>query len=348
MEKLNDCCWRTHGGDDESLTVLPMERFAPRFYIAAATDNMSLQNAHVFEDSLVHKNGIKGSSARFMHIYRSREVGRSYITSVWTTLLAIAHALWLMIRIRPQWGSLQLTWDLYSSMHNCIFILGHENRWSSVFYVESTAKRKYPRARYVGCLIYYNCSIVDSQVKLYTSYTGEIQKPLVAFTKEDRGPPSRHSSFFSSVKQVEKRLTLEHQTEHPSPTQPVRESNSKFKSSTEPLGSRIYLHLDQTHNNSNLQESGNSEAPQVFLSLSSKFPPSTQQSPPQINSTTTDDQESNDVDDIKILMQLLVKRPECEEWRDWRDASNGDECGFGGLEFPSTIDEFLKNDPPKE
>ncbi|GKA92946.1 serine carboxypeptidase-like protein [Tanacetum coccineum] len=41
-------------------------------------------------------------SAHFMQIYRSREVGQSYITSVGTTLLAIGHALWLMVKIRPQ------------------------------------------------------------------------------------------------------------------------------------------------------------------------------------------------------------------------------------------------------
>ncbi|KAJ0017714.1 hypothetical protein Pint_10041 [Pistacia integerrima] len=47
-------------------------------------------------------------------------------------------------------------------MRNCIFILGHENIWSSAFYVESIARffvqwpqlqRKYPRADYVGCLM---------------------------------------------------------------------------------------------------------------------------------------------------------------------------------------------------
>ncbi|KAK0580211.1 hypothetical protein LWI29_038111 [Acer saccharum] len=32
-----------------------MDRFTPRFYMAAATDNMSLQKARVFEDSLVDK-----------------------------------------------------------------------------------------------------------------------------------------------------------------------------------------------------------------------------------------------------------------------------------------------------
>ncbi|RRT54701.1 hypothetical protein B296_00032978 [Ensete ventricosum] len=37
-----------------------------------------------------------------MQIYRSREVGQSYIISIGTTLIATAHALWLVIRIRPQ------------------------------------------------------------------------------------------------------------------------------------------------------------------------------------------------------------------------------------------------------
>jgi len=37
-----------------------------------------------------------------MKIYRSREVGQSYITSIWTTLIAMGHALWLMIKIRPE------------------------------------------------------------------------------------------------------------------------------------------------------------------------------------------------------------------------------------------------------
>ena len=41
-------------------------------------------------------------TAQFMQIYRSREVGQSYLTSVWTTLIAMAHALWLMTKIRPQ------------------------------------------------------------------------------------------------------------------------------------------------------------------------------------------------------------------------------------------------------
>lgn len=37
------------------LAVMQMDRFKPRFYIAAATDNMSLQKARVLEDSLMEK-----------------------------------------------------------------------------------------------------------------------------------------------------------------------------------------------------------------------------------------------------------------------------------------------------
>lgn len=35
------------------LSVLQKERFSPRFYIAAATDNMSLQKARTLEKNLV-------------------------------------------------------------------------------------------------------------------------------------------------------------------------------------------------------------------------------------------------------------------------------------------------------
>ena len=35
------------------LSMLQKDRFTPRFYIAAATDNMSLQKAHLMEKSLV-------------------------------------------------------------------------------------------------------------------------------------------------------------------------------------------------------------------------------------------------------------------------------------------------------
>ncbi|XP_019226478.1 PREDICTED: UDP-N-acetylglucosamine transferase subunit ALG14 homolog [Nicotiana attenuata] len=164
------------------LHVLQKERFKPRYYIAAATDNMSLQKAKTFEDSLLGKEALEEvGGAEFLQIYRSREVGQSYITSVGTTLIAIAHALWLMIKIRPQ---VILCNGPGTCVPLCVIaflfkVLGI--KWSSIFYVESIArvrklslsglllyklrmadqlfvqwpqlKEKYPRAHYVGCLM---------------------------------------------------------------------------------------------------------------------------------------------------------------------------------------------------
>ncbi|CAH9110323.1 unnamed protein product [Cuscuta europaea] len=164
------------------LSALQDDRFKPRFYVAAATDNMSLQKAQGFEDSLLNKEGTEvAGTAHFMQIYRSREVGQSYITSVGTTLIAIAHGLWLLIKIRPE---VILCNGPGTCIPLCVIafffkVLGIS--WSSVFYVESIArvrrlslsglllyklcmadqlfvqwpylKSKYPRAQYVGRLM---------------------------------------------------------------------------------------------------------------------------------------------------------------------------------------------------
>jgi len=164
------------------LSVLQIDQFSPRFYIAAATDNMSLEKARVFENSLVDKTGVKATkTTQFMQIYRSREVGQSYITSIGTTFIALAHAQCLMIKIRPQ---VILCNGPGTCIPLCVIasvfkVLGI--RWSSIFYVESIARvrrlslsglllyklrmadqlfvqwpqlhKKYPRAHYVGCLM---------------------------------------------------------------------------------------------------------------------------------------------------------------------------------------------------
>lgn len=164
------------------LAILQMDRFKPRYYIAAATDNMSLQKARVMEDSLKNKTEADSEgTSHFMQIYRSREVGQSYITSVGTTLAALAHALWLMIKIRPQ---VILCNGPGTCIPLCVIAFVFKVfgiRWSSIFYVESIArvrrlslsglllyklqmadqlfvqwpqlKTKYPRANYVGRLM---------------------------------------------------------------------------------------------------------------------------------------------------------------------------------------------------
>ncbi|MED6191861.1 hypothetical protein PIB30_004521 [Stylosanthes scabra] len=135
------------------LAVLQKDRFNPRFYIAAATDNMSLQKAELLENSLAAENGTPvNNPAKFMKIYRSREVGQSYITSIWTTLVAMAHALWLMIKIRPEV-------ILCNGPGTCVPICAiafifkvFGIRWSSIFYIESIARVK--RLSLSGLLLY--------------------------------------------------------------------------------------------------------------------------------------------------------------------------------------------------
>lgn len=135
------------------LAVLQKDRFKPRFYIAAATDNMSLQKAILLENSLASESGTAvADTAQFMKIYRSREVGQSYITSIWTTLIAIVHALWLMIKIRPQ---VILCNGPGTCIPLCVIafifkVLGI--RWSSIFYVESIARVR--RLSLSGLLLY--------------------------------------------------------------------------------------------------------------------------------------------------------------------------------------------------
>ncbi|KAF5204276.1 Udp-n-acetylglucosamine transferase subunit alg14 [Thalictrum thalictroides] len=165
------------------VSILQKQRFTPRIYIAASTDNMSLQKAHVLESSLVNQKDVEEvlKTSQFMQIYRSREVGQSYLTSVGTTLIAMAHALWIMIKIRPQV-------ILCNGPGTCILlciiaflfkIVGI--RWSSICYIESIARvrrlslsglllyklhiadqifvqwpqlqQKHPRTYYVGCLV---------------------------------------------------------------------------------------------------------------------------------------------------------------------------------------------------
>lgn len=199
-----------------------------------------------------------------------------------------------------------------------------------------------------------------------------------------------HAHFFSSIKQVEKRLKLENNT-----------STSSSQTNPQSLSSPIYIHLEQpTSNTSTFQES---EPPREFLTKSLDFP-ETQKDPFQEslskqNPENFDLSETGGVDDIENLMQLLgfddgdqesvgldlnsvcddgffgnvvkVKGPKCkkeverlEGWiKYYMDRGEKNEPfilghlllaksalvsdGVEGFEFPSTVDEFLQNDPPQ-
>ncbi|XP_021717742.1 uncharacterized protein LOC110685515 [Chenopodium quinoa] len=218
-----------------------------------------------------------------------------------------------------------------------------------------------------------------------------------------------HSNFFSSLKQVEKRLKLEQ------PNSTLSQTPEINTSTTESLSSPIYLHNNTTQlhrQSSNLKEGEeDSETPLQFLSNSSDFPPTHEaesllEKPLLINPPETLQEEITDFDEIGLLIELLglglsdcdsnsdyeletcdschcgsgffgkiagVKGPKCkkemerlEGWisyfrkekiEPFRLAhlllgkaafvhGNGDGEGFDGIEFPSTIDEFLRRDPP--
>ncbi|CAM8900175.1 unnamed protein product [Rhodiola kirilowii] len=136
------------------LAVLQKDRFCPRFYIAAATDNMSLQKARQFEGEITSNQtvGRRAEKTEFMQIYRSREVGQSYITSIGTTLVAIAHALWLMIKLRPEVILCNGPGTCISLCTIAFIFKVFGIRWSSVFYVESIARVK--RLSLSGLLLY--------------------------------------------------------------------------------------------------------------------------------------------------------------------------------------------------
>ncbi|RLN07829.1 hypothetical protein C2845_PM11G29520 [Panicum miliaceum] len=129
------------------VTTLQKDRFTPRYYVAALTDNMSLQKAQVYEESLieVESGGNKTvENAHFVQIYRSREVGQSYITSIATTLLATLHAMWLIFCNGPG--------TCFPLCVSAFLLKALGLGWSSIFYIESIARVK--KLSLSGLLLY--------------------------------------------------------------------------------------------------------------------------------------------------------------------------------------------------
>ncbi|KAJ3691051.1 hypothetical protein LUZ61_020215 [Rhynchospora tenuis] len=126
------------------VNVLQKDKYAPRSYVAALTDNMSLQKAQVYEESLLNSenNVEKKGGAQFMQIYRSREVGQSYITSIGTTIVAIIHAMWIVLKLRPQ-VILCNGPGTCIPLCACAYLLKLVGwRWSTIIYIESIARVK--------------------------------------------------------------------------------------------------------------------------------------------------------------------------------------------------------------
>lgn len=90
---------------------LDKTRYTPRAYVVAETDKMSGRKASDYENMLSDTKVVPGRRTsldvgnvkqwELFEIPRSREVGQSYLTSVWTTLRACLHALVLVWQVSP-------------------------------------------------------------------------------------------------------------------------------------------------------------------------------------------------------------------------------------------------------
>lgn len=85
------------------LAALDMLRFSPRVYIAADTDMLGEVKAKHFEEAGTPYSQA-GSAPCFCvkHIPRSREVGQSWISSVFTTVWAMIFSVWVVLVERPR------------------------------------------------------------------------------------------------------------------------------------------------------------------------------------------------------------------------------------------------------
>ncbi|CAI5521991.1 unnamed protein product [Closterium sp. Naga37s-1] len=144
---------RPHGGDAVSgghtaemlclVGALDHGRYSPRCYIAAATDAISLPKARQLEQALAQEApapALPVPPPSYLSVYRSREVGQSYLTSVLTTIAATLHAMLLVARVRPQ---LLLCNGPGTCLPICIavftlHVLGVQS--SSIVFVESVAR----------------------------------------------------------------------------------------------------------------------------------------------------------------------------------------------------------------
>jgi beta-1,4-N-acetylglucosaminyltransferase len=83
-----------------------LQRYSPRRYIVAATDKMSGQKALAFEAGAVGSaaaasNSHKNIDYEIVAIPRSREVGQSFRSSTWTTLVSAAYAVRAVLSFKP-------------------------------------------------------------------------------------------------------------------------------------------------------------------------------------------------------------------------------------------------------
>ncbi|XP_044270450.1 UDP-N-acetylglucosamine transferase subunit ALG14 homolog [Tribolium madens] len=91
-------CIGSGGHTTEMLTLmtnLDFTKYCPRYYIMAKTDKTSYMKVKTFEEAKNQNN------YKIIEIPRSRVVGQSYITSVFTTLYSIFYSIPLVFKLKP-------------------------------------------------------------------------------------------------------------------------------------------------------------------------------------------------------------------------------------------------------
>ncbi|RLM79845.1 hypothetical protein C2845_PM12G19420 [Panicum miliaceum] len=135
------------------VTALQKDRFTPRYYVAALTDNMSLQKAQVYEQSLIQvESGEKIiKNAHFMQIYRSREIfcngpGTCFPLCVCAFVLKVLGLGWSSIFYIESIARVKKL--------SLSGLLLYKLRIADQFYVQwPQLQQKYPRAYYAGRLM---------------------------------------------------------------------------------------------------------------------------------------------------------------------------------------------------
>ncbi|KAI3886464.1 hypothetical protein MKX03_036751 [Papaver bracteatum] len=146
MEKGNECCFSIMAMPN--LIIILITIFIIFIFRILSVIHQSKIPLHDSPPKAVSAPIILGSGGHMAKMINlipvlqrdSREVGQSYLTSIGTTIIALVHALLLMIKIRPQA-------ILCNGPGTCSWI-----RWSSIFYVESIARVK--RLSLSGLLLY--------------------------------------------------------------------------------------------------------------------------------------------------------------------------------------------------
>ncbi|CAG9770463.1 unnamed protein product [Ceutorhynchus assimilis] len=94
-------CIGSGGHTTEMLQLLKninFNNYSPRHYVIAKTDTTSLNKVQTFEAS---RNSKENRDYFINKIPRSRSVGQSYITSIFTTIISILYSVPIVLRLRP-------------------------------------------------------------------------------------------------------------------------------------------------------------------------------------------------------------------------------------------------------